>query len=233
MIHQKHKLQLSLFNLFSRQSLVLTSLLAVLFMPQTFAATDGILARQTEGQIDISLRILDTTHFSIEVDFDQEKLSANGDIIRDIETCISFNGSNSYSIIATTNTEGFILKKPADDTDIHVTANVGADDSVKADVAAKTRAKLHVNTDVNAGMKNSGVAFLAYWSQSSRKKDRTPLQYGIPFSGRILDQAETEKCVSGKGRGNSRFSILIPKNSKAKVRTGRYRATISLVISPN
>ncbi len=201
-------------------------------MPQTFAATDGILARQTEGQIDISLRILDTTHFSIEVDFDQEKLSANGDIIRDIETCISFNGSNSYSIIATTNTEGFILKKPADDTDIHVAANVGADGSVKADVSAKTRA----NTDVNASVKaanNSGVAFLAYWSQSSRKKDRTPLQYGIPFSGRILDQAETEKCVSGKGRGNSRFSILIPKNSRAKVRTGRYRATISLVISPN
>lgn len=80
---------------------------------------------------------------------------------------------------------------------------------------------------------DNGIGFAAYWSSTLGRKGRKPLQYGVPLTGQTIDDTETQNCLKGKGRGNSNFSIQIPKSSAGKVRTGSYRTTISIVISPD
>ncbi len=178
---------------FSFSHIVLTLLFMSLSMV-AMAVEDGDVGEKTTGQTDVRLTIPDTIRFSIEVDFDREATSPAGDIIRETEACIFFNGGGSYSIIATTDNKDFKLKKPGN---------------------------------------GDGVDFVAYWSSTQGRAGRKPLLYGVPLTGQTIDDIETENCLKGKGRGNSNFSIQIPKSSAGKVRTGSYRTTISVVISPD
>lgn len=174
--------------------LVCMLLVFLSYNPLVMAVDDGDIGEKTRAQLDVALTIPDTIRFSIEVDFDKEEISSSGDIIRETDACIFFNGGGSYSIIATTDNKNFRLKKNGD---------------------------------------GDGVGFVAYWSSTLGKKGRKPLRYGVPLTGQTIDSVETERCLSGKGRGNSNFSIQIPKSSVGKVRTGSYRTTISVVISPD
>ena len=162
------------------------------------AADDGdVSPNKSVAEVDVTLKIPDTIRFAIEVDFDKESISPAGDIIKETDACIFFNGGGSYSIIATTNNNGFNLQK--------------------ADAKGKSKQ----------------VEFQAFWNTKSGTEGGVPLNYGTPMTGLTIDEAETQKCIDGKARGNSNFSILIPKSSAGKVRTGSYSTTISVVISPD
>ena len=173
-------------------------LLLTLTSNKLLAAEDGdVSPKASIGEADVTLRIPDTIRFAIEVDFDKESTSPAGDIVKETDACIFFNGGGSYSIIATTNNNGFNLRKPG-----------------------------------RQGKPN-GVDFQAYWNTKSGREGGVPLIYGTPMTGLTIDEAETQKCIEGKTRGNSNFSIVIPKSSATKVRTGSYSITISVVISPD
>ncbi len=164
-----------------------------MFNAGVMAAEDGFLEYKSTGEADVTLTIPDVMRFSIEVDFDKEFTSVDGDIIKETDACIYFTGGSSYSIIATTDNDGFKLNR----------ANDGDD-----------------------------IGFNAYWSTSSGRENGVPLHYGKSLNGLALDAEHTSDCVNGKGKGNSNFSIVIPKDSAQKVRTGSYSTTISVVISP-
>ncbi len=176
------------------RQLGLVAIFAAFFNAGAMAVEDGdIDPKASKGKMDVRLTIPDTIRFIIEVNFDKEQTSPSGDIVRETDACIYFNGGGSYSIIATTDNNDFKLKKTDNGED---------------------------------------VGFAAYWSSTLGREGRQPLQYGKALTGLTIDNSETEDCLSGKGRGNSNFSIQIPRSSVGKVRTGSYSSTISVVISP-
>ena len=177
---------------------LLIAMMSAFVCASSIAAEDGdVSPKKSVAKVDVSLKIPDTIRFAIEVDFDKDSITPEGDIVKQTDACIFFNGGGSYSIIATTNNEGFKLQKSD-----------------------------------RQGMPN-GVEFQAYWNTKSGREGGKPLTHGEPMTGLAIDEIETQRCVDGKTRGNSNFSIVIPKGSAGKVRTGSYSTTISVVISPD
>ncbi|THB71786.1 MAG: hypothetical protein D6B28_06755 [Gammaproteobacteria bacterium] len=174
------------------------AIMSVIAWTNTIAADDGdVSPKKSVAKVDVSLKIPDTIRFAIEVDFDKDSITPEGDIVKQTDACIFFNGGGSYSIIATTNNNGFNLQKSE-----------------------------------QQGLPN-GVEFKAYWNTKSGREGGVPLTYGEPMTGLAIDEVETRRCVDGQTRGNSNFSIVIPKSSAGKVRVGSYSTTISVVISPD
>ncbi len=175
------------------QCIGLVVMLFCVFNSGAMAAKDGFLEEKSTGEIFISLTIPDALRFSIEVDFDKEYTSPSGDVVREADACINFSGGSSYSIMVTTDNDGFKLNRATDGDE---------------------------------------VGFQAYWSASSGRENGMPLSYGKSLSGLVIDEKQTADCINGKRKGNSNFSIVIPKNGAIKTKSGSYSATISVVITP-
>ena len=94
----------------SNNSLLLRAYLVLMILPgSTLAATDGMPGDFTVGSLDVNLTIPEIIQFRVSFELDDAIRSEKGDIIRQSDACIFFNGNPHYSITVKTNRNSFNL----------------------------------------------------------------------------------------------------------------------------